>query len=213
MYGLRLRRPSHKRVAFLVLANKGLCEGGRVLAISRQRKEELVAQYTQFLENADGFVVVSTTGMTVPQVEALRAKIREAQGQYVRTKNTLFRIALQQAGWTVPEELLNGPTSVAFSEGNFPGVAKVILDFITDKANAVEDKAQVTGGVMGEEVLNSKQVETYSKLPTLDELRSQIAGLVVQPATGLVGVLNAATSQIVNVLHAYVQEKGDGEAA
>jgi len=180
------------------------------VAINRARKEELVAQYGELLNDTDGFIIVHTSGLTVPQVQELRAKIREAQGDYITTKLTLFRIALENAGWTTPEDQLQGPVSVAFGKGNFPGVAKAILDFTKD----LGEKVQVKGGVMTGDVLDGHQVESISKLPTLEELHSQLAGLIVQPATGLVSVLNAATSSVVNVLQAYVQDQeGDEDAA
>jgi large subunit ribosomal protein L10 len=179
------------------------------VAINRARKEELVAQYDELLRDTDGFIIVHTKGLTVKQVQELRAKIREADGDYVTTKLTLFRIALENAGWKNPEEHLHGPVSVAFGKGNFPGVAKAILDFTKN----LEDKLQVKGGVMTGDVLDGTQVESISKLPSLEELRSQLAGLVVQPATGLVSVLNAATGAVVNVLQAYVQDQEDGDAA
>lgn len=180
------------------------------MAISRERKEELVAQYTDLLSNTNGFVIVQTRGLNVKQVQDLRKKVREAEGDYLTAKNTLFRIALENGGWTIPEELLQGPVSVAFGLTNFPGVAKAVLDFTKD----LEAKMKITGGVMTGEVLNPQKIETISKLPSLDELRSQLAGLLVQPATGLVSVLNAATGQIVNVLQAYVAEnEKEGDAA
>ncbi len=178
------------------------------LAITRERKEELVALYGDLLNNTNGFVVTEYRGLTVANVSELRAKLREVSGQYVITKNTLFMRALREAGWPVPEELLVGPVGVAFGEGNFPAVAKVMLEYL--KTN---EKMVIKGGVMAGDIVSPKQVEAISNLPSLDELRSQLAGLVVQPATGLVSVLNAATAQVVNVLQAYVKEHGEGEAA
>jgi large subunit ribosomal protein L10 len=94
---------------------------------------------------------------------------------------------------------------------NFPGVAKAVLGFVKDK-----DKVGVKGGVMGLELLNASDVETISNLPTMDELRAQLAGLIVAPAQGLVDVLYATTGQIVNVLQAYEDKHNapaEGEAA
>ena len=136
------------------------------MAINRARKEELVAQYGELLDNTDGFIIVHTSGLTVKQVQELRAKIREVEGDYVTTKLTLFRIALEKAGWTTPEEHLQGPVSVAFGKGNFPGVAKAILDFTKD----LGEKVQVKGGVMASDILDGSQVVSISKLPTLEEL-------------------------------------------
>ncbi len=179
------------------------------MAITKQRKEELVAQYGQILQNSSGFIVTEYRGMTMGNFNDLRNKLRDTGGSYVVTKNTLFSIALREAGWTVPEDLLVGPVATAFADGNLPGLAKLLLDFRKDH----EEHFIIKGGAMPGSVLTAAEVETISKLPSLDELRAQLAGLLVQPATGLVSVLNAGTSSLVNVLHAYVQENTEGEAA
>jgi large subunit ribosomal protein L10 len=178
------------------------------VAITRERKEELVAKYNSLLSESDGIVIIQYTGMTVKDVQALRAKIRQADGEYLVTKNTLFGIALQQQGWPVPEAQLDGPVAVAFSRSNFPALTKVVFDNIKE----LSEKLTVKGGVMSGNVLNARDVNAVSNLPSLSELRSQIVGLIVQPAAGLVSVLNAATGQVVNVIAAYVKEQG-GEAA
>jgi len=184
------------------------------LAISRARKEELIAQYIDLLDQSNGFIIVEYKGMTVPMVDELRKKVREASGQYVVTKNTLFTKALQEKDWPVPDDLLKGPTAVAFGMDNLPGVAKAVLE-IADEA-IYEGKVDVTGGVMGTDILDVKRVDAVSKLPTLDELRAQIAGLMVSPAQGIVNVLYSATGQVVNVIQAYLddnEEDGGDEAA
>jgi large subunit ribosomal protein L10 len=182
------------------------------LAISKERKNELVEQYVDLLGHTNGFVIVQYHGLTVKETDILRAQIREAGGAYYVTKNTLFTKALQQVGWPVPDDLLVGPVAVAFGMENLPGVAKAILDFTEDKAR--QDKMQVTGGIMTGEILNVNKIKAVSKLPTLDEIRSQLAGLIVAPATGIVSVINAATGQVVNVIQAYLDEnKSDGGEA
>ncbi len=181
------------------------------MAITKERKENLVAQYTEILSGSDGFVIVQSRGMTVKQAQELRAKIRETEGEYLVTKNTLFRIALKNAGWTVPEELIQGPVAVAFAHDNFPVMVKAILKFIKDEK--LDENARITGGILNEEVLDDQKVDNISKLPSLDELRSQLAGLIVQPATGMVGAFNAATGQVVNILDAFVRENTEGDAA
>jgi large subunit ribosomal protein L10 len=178
------------------------------LAITRERKEELVAQYGELLSGTNGLVITENRGLSVAQVGDLRARLRDVQGRYVITKNTLFTIALKDAGWPIPEELLLGPVAVAFGDGNFPAVAKIMIAFVKEN----EEKIAIKGGVMAGQIISSKQVEAVSTLPSLDELRAQLAGLIVQPATGLVGVLNGATAQVVQVLQAYVQSKEDSAA-
>ena len=181
------------------------------MAISKQRKQELVSIYGDVLQHTTGLVITEYRGLSVAKVTDLRNRLRDVNGAYLVTKNTLFSIALRNAGWPVPEDLLVGPVATAFADGNLPGVAKAMLAFQKDNP----DFLVIKGAVMGETVLTPKQLQAISELPPLDELRAQLAGLIVQPATGLVSVLNAATASVVNVLQAYVTENSedDTEAA
>lgn len=180
------------------------------MAITRERKEELVAQYLDLLEKSNGFVIIQYGGLGVSKVDGMRNAVRKADGFYAVTKNTLFTKALQQYGWNVPSDLLKGPTAVAFGLENFPGVAKAVLDYSGERE--VEGKLVIKGGMMVGDIINPSQVEAVSKLPTLDELRAQLAGLVVAPAEGIVNVIYGATGQVVNVIQAYLDDK-DGDAA
>ena len=90
------------------------------------------------------------------------------------------------------------------------------VEFKFIKDENVEELTQVTGGILTGDLLDAGAVEAVSKLPSLDELRGQIAGLIISPATGLVNVLHSATGQVVNVLQAYLDDRGagdEGEAA
>ncbi len=178
------------------------------MAISKERKVELVAHYADLLSRAEGFVVTEYRGLTVAQVSDFRAKLREAQGRYVITKNTLFKIALRQLNWPVPDDLLLGTVGIVVGGSNFPAVAKVALGYAKD----APDNLSIKGGVFSGMILNASQVETVSSLPSLDELRAQLAGLLAQPAAGLVSVINAAAAAVPMVLQAYVS-KHESEAA
>jgi large subunit ribosomal protein L10 len=181
------------------------------LAITKARKNELVAEYSDILSRTDGFIVTEYRGLTVAKVNDLRNRLADAGGgSYSVTKNTLFSIALQQGGWPVPADLLLGPTAVAFGNGNLPAIAKAVQAFQKDNP----DLFIVKGGVLASATFGAKDLEAISNLPTLDEVHASLIGLITQPAASLAGLLNSATSQIVNVLNAYVQENsGDGEAA
>lgn len=182
------------------------------MPISKERKEELVAQYVDILEQSNGFAVISAKGLPVPKIEQLRKKVYDAGGKYVVAKNTLLKIALQQAGWDVPEDALLGPTAVAFGVENFPGVAKAVLEFIKDEN--LDEKMEIQGGVMsGEGVLNAAGVKAVSDLPSLPELQAQIIGLIVAPSRNLVTILNNAESGVVNVLQAWLDKDNNGDAA
>jgi len=178
------------------------------LPISRARKEELVAKYVELLNESNGFIIVQTQGLTVTQIQGLRNTVRKEDGLYVVAKNTLIRKALEQADWVIPEDLLQGPVAVIFGRENMPGVSKALLKHIDDEDFG--EKMEVTGGVMTGDILNAAQVDAVSKLPTLDELRAQLAGLVISPAQGVVNVLYQATGGVVNVLQAYLDKNDEG---
>jgi large subunit ribosomal protein L10 len=173
------------------------------LAITKERKEELVSTYSDLLAKTDGFIITEYRGLTVAKLDDLREKLRGASGAYAITKNTLFSISLKQNGWPVPADLLVGPTAVAFGNGNLPAVAKIVQGFQKDNA----DLFIVKGGVIAGSVFKAKDLEAIASLPTLDEIHAQIAGLLVQPAASLAGLLSSATSQVVNVLQAYLQDR------
>lgn len=184
------------------------------MPISRAKKQELVARYVDMLNESDGFVLVETQGLTVAQIQGMRHAVREQNGLYTVAKNTLLRKALEQANWIVPEDLLQGPVAIIFGRDNMPGVSRAVIKHIEDEN--FSEKMQVTGGVMSGDILDAQQVETVSKLPTLDELRAQLAGLVISPAQGVVNVLYQATGGVVNVLQAYLDKheepaEGGGE--
>ncbi len=184
------------------------------MPISRAKKQELVARYVDMLNESDGFVLVETQGLTVAQIQGMRQAVREQNGLYTVAKNTLLRKALEQANWIVPEDLLQGPVAIIFGRDNMPGVSRAVIKHIEDEN--FSEKMQVTGGVMSGDILDAQQVETVSKLPTLDELRAQLAGLVISPAQGVVNVLYQATGGVVNVLQAYLDKheepaEGGGE--
>lgn len=178
------------------------------MPISKARKQELVAKYVDILDESDGFVLVKTRGLTVAQIQGMRNTVREQNGLYAVVKNTLIRKALEQAGWIVPEDLLRGPVAIIFGRDNMPGVSRAILRHIEEEK--FSENMQVTGGVMSGEILDAQQVDAVSKLPTLDELRAQLAGLVISPAQGIVNALHQATGGVVNVLQAYLDKHEEG---
>lgn len=179
------------------------------MPISRNRKEELVAQYVELLEGSQGIVITSNNGMSVTQFDAIRGKLRELDSSLVVTKNTLLRIALEQVGLPVPEELLNGPVVVAFAREDVGATAKAVLDFHKDV-----ELFDVKGALVSGELYDEKGVDMLSKLPTLDELHAQLVGIIIAPASGLVNVVNGGVTQVLNVVAAYAaKDESEAEAA
>ena len=171
------------------------------MAITREKKEELVAQYVQDINDSEGLIITEYRGMTVPQLQELRAKIREAEGSYTIVKNTLAKLALKEAGLTVDDSLLTGPVGIGFCHHNLPGVAKAMTDFAKDNETMI-----IKGGLIGNSVIDEDGVNQLTKLPTLDVVRAQLLGLLNTPASQLVGIFNAPASQFVGVMSGGVRQ-------
>lgn len=176
------------------------------MAITKDRKDELVSEYTELVQKSDAIFITQYAGLTVKDMENLRTKLLDGKGQLNVTKNTLLRIALENNDRTVPEELLTGQVATSFALGEAPALAKILID--QAKAN---DKLKIRGGLLGNRVLSAADVEALASLPSLDQLRAQILGLISAPAQNIASVVAGGVRQVVNVLDAY--SKKDESAA
>jgi large subunit ribosomal protein L10 len=178
------------------------------LAISRQRKEELTAQYVELINESRAVFLTEYTGLTVKQLEALREEVRKSGGAIHVTKNTLLINALRETGRPIPEDLLVGQIATGFALTEAPSLAKTLVDYAKK-----EDKLTLRGGILGAELLTPAQVQSLASLPSLDELRGQIIGLISAPARNIAGTIASGVRQIVNVLDAYAKKEEAAEAA
>ncbi len=176
------------------------------MAITRGKKEQLVAEYLRHLQGCEAIIVTDNRGMTVSEVQELRTKIREAEGSYVIVKNTLAQIALEQMGLPSLKGMIKGPVGIGFCGHNVPGVAKAVTDFAKSK-----DALEIKGGLLGNRIIDENGVKNLATLPSLDVLRGQLLGVISAPASQLVGVVAGGVRQLVNVVHAYADK--DQEAA
>lgn len=178
------------------------------MAITKERKQELLAQYNDLLQRSQAVILTDYHGLNVTQITQLRNQIREANGAYYVTKNTLIKLALQQMGLSVPDEWLDGPTAVGFCLDEVPVVAKVINDFAAET-----EILSIKGALLGDRPISEGRVKTLANLPPAEVLRAQILGALTGPMSGLVGVLNGALSGLVGVLDARKDQLGEPEAA
>ena len=177
------------------------------MAIKKVRKDELVEQYTDLLKNSSAIFLTQYGGMSVKDLEALRIKVSEADGQINVTKNTLLRIAMEANELTPPLDLMNGQVATSFALGEVPTLAKVLVD--SAKTN---DKLTIIGGMLGDRRLTPAEIEALATLPSLDQLRAQILGLVSAPAQGIVSAVAGGVRQVVNVLDAYAKKDDSAPA-
>lgn len=172
--------------------------------MDRARKEELVTELNQSFGDAALVVVTQQSGMTVAESTELRARMREAGAGYKVTKNRLAKLALAGTTYEPISDLFNGPTAIAFSADPV-AAARVAVNYAKEN-----DKLVVIGGAMGETLLDENAVKALASLPSLDELRGKLVGMLNTPATRVAGVLQAPAGQLARVIGAYANQ---GEAA
>jgi large subunit ribosomal protein L10 len=172
--------------------------------VDRSQKEELVASLHQTFAETNLIIVTQQTGMTVAEVSDLRRKMRDAGASYKVTKNRLTRLALEGTKFEALKELFTGPTAVAVSLDPV-AAAKVCVAYA--KAN---EKLIIVGGAMGETQLDAQAIQSLATLPSLDQLRGKLIGLLQAPATKVAGVVQAPAAQLARIFSAYSSQ---GEAA
>ena len=165
--------------------------------MDRAQKEAAVAGLNQTLGEVNLVVVTHQSGLTVHESMTLRRKVREAGAGFKVTKNRLTRLALEGTKFQALQPLMTGPTALAFSEDPV-AAAKVCVEFA--KQN---EKLTIVGGALGEQLLDETGVQALAKLPSLDELRGTLVGLLQAPATKVAGVLQAPAGQLARVFSAY----------
>jgi large subunit ribosomal protein L10 len=172
--------------------------------VDRAGKNELVTALNAVFKTTKVVVVAHYSGLTVAQMQTLRRQMKQAGAAVKVAKNRLAKIALDGTEVAAIAPLLKGPTLIAYS-GDPVAAPKVAVDFA--KAN---ERFVILGGAMGTTPLNSDSVKALAALPSLDELRAQMASLIQAPATKLVQLLNAPGTQLARVIQAYADK---GEAA
>ena len=165
--------------------------------MDRSQKADAVAQLNDVFKEVGVVVVTRNLGMTVEQSTELRSKMREAGASYKVAKNRLAKLALKDTDYTGIDEFLTGPTALAWSSDPV-AAAKAAVDFA--KSN---DKLEIVGGSMGTQVLDEAGVKALASMPSLDELRGKLVGLVNAPATKIAQVVNAPANKLARVFGAY----------
>jgi len=165
--------------------------------VDRAEKRVLVTDLNDAFKGAGSVVVAHYAGITVAQMNDLRSKMRQAGGTVKVAKNRLARIALQGTESEKIIDLFKGQTLVDYSDDKITA-PKIASEFA--KAN---DKLIILGGAMGATSLNADGVKALAMLPSLDELRARLVGMIVTPATRIAQVVNAPAAQLARVFGAY----------
>lgn len=174
------------------------------LSKNAQMKREQVADIVAKIKEAQSVIVVSTTGVTVAEITALRNKFREAGVDYKVLKNTLVKHALAEVGIKELDSLLVGPSAFAFGMKDPVAPAKIISDYITESKN---NKFTIKAGLVDGAFLDVAGVQALAKLPTREVLLAKMMGSLNAPATNLVGVLSATLRSLVYAVDAVRKQK------
>ncbi len=169
--------------------------------MDRSQKADSVAQLSAAFAEAGVVVITRNLGLSVAQSTDLRSKMRDAGATYKVAKNRLAKLALKDTDYTGLEEHLTGPTALAYSTDPV-AAAKAVVDFAK-----TTDKLEIVGGSMGSTALDADGVKALASMPSLDELRGKIVGLVNAPATKVVQLVNAPASKLARVFGAYAAKE------
>ena len=165
--------------------------------MDRAQKSEQVAALKQTFSETSVVVVTRNLGLTVAQSTALRNRMRDAGASYKVTKNTLTLIALEGSPYAPISDMLTGPTALATSSDPV-AAAKVAVDFA--KTN---DRLEIVGGAMGDTLLDVNGIKALASLPSLDELRAKLIGLIQAPASKIARTVSEPGAQLARVFGAY----------
>ena len=178
------------------------------MAISKQRKDELVAQYIDWANRSQAIIVTEYRGLSMKQVDELRAKVREAGGEFHIVKNTLGEVAFEKAGLATPKRFLEGSSAIAFAFRDAPDMAKVLAEFARSS-----EFVKVKGGYLEKLPISAEEVKALAELPPLPVVRAQLLGTILAPASKLVRTLAEPARQVAAVLKAYADKDAAVSAA
>ena len=166
----------------------------------RVEKKYLIEEVATHLKKSDYVILANYDKLTVADVAELRRRLDPHHAEFHVVKNSSLRVAAQALNLQNVDSALIGPTAVIVGGKNSPGVAKVLRDFIKEKQKIV-----LKVGILNQKLISAKDIEKLAEMPSLDVMRAQFLGLLQQPATLFVRVLNAVPQGVVNVLQARVR--------
>ncbi|MGA8612055.1 MAG: 50S ribosomal protein L10 [Xanthobacteraceae bacterium] len=175
--------------------------------MDRAAKTQVVSSLGEVFKTTKVVVVAHNSGLTVAQMQTLRRQMKQAGASVKVAKNRLAKIALEGSEVASIAPLMKGPTLIAFS-GDPVAAPKVAVDFA--KTN---ERFIILGGAMGATALDPNGVKALAALPSLDELRAKIVGLIQAPATKIAQLVTAPAAKVARVVQAYASKSGESAAA
>lgn len=172
------------------------------MAISKERKEALVAKYQDLAKRSKALILTSYSGLTVKDLQGLRKEIRQEGGEFHIVKNTLMDLAFKELKIPMPEGATDGTTAIGFAMEDIPPVAKAIVELGREG-----QQLALKGGVIDGVLYDGAQIEQLADLPPLPVLRAQLIGLIGTPASQVAATVAGAIRQVASVMQAYSQRE------
>ena len=169
--------------------------------MDRASKEKIVSSLNKAFDEANFLIVTQNDGLTVEEMSSLRGSLRESNTSFRVAKNSLAKIAVNNTDAQSLQELFNGPTAIAFSD-ELSSSPQVIVDFVQ-----THEKLSIVGGLMDGKLIDAEVIKELATLPSMDQLRSMIIGVLNAPATKVAGILNRPGGQLAQVLSAKAQQE------
>lgn len=166
----------------------------------RSEKKTFVSDLEEIYQASNSVIITHYHGLTVSQLTALRRSLKENGASFKVVKNTLSKIAASNAKVQYDPEMFSGPTAIAYSEDPV-AAAKGVVEFA--KAN---DNLKIVGGIVNDKILDVSSIQQLAKLPSLDQLRGQIVGILQAPASKLARVTQAPAGALARVIKAYAEK-------
>ncbi len=171
------------------------------MAVSKARKDEMLATYADWIQKSQAVILVEYTGVTMKNLDSIRAKIREVDGEFHILKNTLARRAFADNGMNFPDEFLLNSTAVSFAFNDPASTAKALSD-----ATKGNEFVKIKGGFLDGQVLNSDQVKALASMPPLPVVRAQLLGVLQAPAGKLVRTIAEPARGLAAVIKAFTEK-------
>ncbi len=174
------------------------------MAITRQKKEELVALYKEHVARSSALVFTDYRGANVGKINNLRDRMRSADTAYLVTKKTLLKLALEQSGRSVDlSDVMDGSTAVAFVGDDIGTGVKALKDWI----KAENDTVRITGALLDNDVLSVAQAESLADLPTREQMLAKLLATIIAPASQLVRTINEPGASLARVIKAHADKE------
>lgn len=178
-----------------------LLKGGEEpLAVSKEKKKEIVASYQDWIGKSEAVFLTEYVGLSVKDMDDLRNKLREVGGEFHIIKNTLGKLAFEGIGYDVPQDYFLGSTAAGFAFEDAPATAKVLADFVKSTGTL-----KIKGGYFEKDVVSIEEVKALAELPPLPVVQAQLLITLLAPAGKLARTLVEPARQVVSVFQAYTE--------